>query len=136
MFQLSERVYSLSLDSLPHYDKGSQSKQSNDKMSTHLTAERYYIHLLLNTTSRLQAKALLYTATPLQVRVLCEIALNIRRMTPPKSATSKLKKHKGFLTKLAQQRQCKKKQLILIQDNYSPFLAIIRIFKKDIQQLI
>jgi len=64
---------------------------------------KHFLHLLLN-TSKIQSKALLYTLTSKQLKILCEIAHNLFRLPLSESGHRSVERNSDLLKTLARKK--------------------------------
>lgn len=100
-------------------------------MSRHLKRNLCFVKLVSSTTY-LQRKALLKSATPDQIKTLCEIIHNVvynDDLAPSKKYISNLKSHKYSLRRLAESKCTERRKRELL-------LRVIRIIPKLLKPII
>ena len=100
-----------------------------------LQAEKYFIHLLFSTTKE-QAKALIYTLTPGQTLAVCEIILNISNLSNSPQIRTELIKRRPLIKKLTEGKLKLKQRLTYIQDHYRQVLGLLCLVKNKVLSLI
>ena len=105
-------------------------------MSSLLKDNASYIALILNTSSKTQAAALLDTATREQIRTLDEICRNL--LSLPLSSTSKqtIDTKRTFLTRFTNPKLTSSAKGKLISKHYRLMLTILFAVKRDLLDVI
>ena len=104
-------------------------------MSAILRKVADFLKLLLE-TSKQQARALVYTLTPLQAAAICEILFNLKKLPLTSRVVKELRKRKLLITRLTDKNVSVKRKLALIQDHYRQILATLQLIKSDLLSML
>ena len=105
-------------------------------MSELLKQNGNFIDLVLSTPKRLQAVALLDTATPDQVRTLAEIARNVLHLPLSPEARLTINKRRHLLEKLSNQKLSTRRKADLISKHHRLILEVLHAIKVPLQELM
>ena len=105
-------------------------------MSQLLKGNADYINLLLSTPKRIQAIALLDTATPGQVNTLMEIAKNVLHLPLSPGAKLAIAKRKRFLEDLANNQKSIRSKSRLLSKHHRLILEILSAVKTPLLLMI
>lgn len=105
-------------------------------MSKNIIENKHYLTLLLSTTAKAQALALLQTATKEQILLLSEIALNLTHLELPKKAKFYVSKKKKLLERLSSKTLARSRKQALIQKNAKFILDLLLSLKSQLSELL
>ena len=94
-----------------------------------------FLKLLLNTTTN-QARALLYTLTPIQTLAICEIAFDLQKLPLTKKVLKELKKRKYLFKKLSDKNLSIKEKISLIQSHHRQVQATLQLVNREILSIL
>ena len=106
-------------------------------MSDLIRQQRHFLHLFVQTSST-QRKALLTTATPSQLRVLCEIAHNVARgkVSIPSVDQKKLQRDRRFIHLLGDKHLGYKHKQTLVRGKQRTLYLLINIAVTYLEPLL
>ena len=104
-------------------------------MSHLIQKVRDFLKLLLNTTKN-QARALLYTLSPIQTAALCEIFFNIHKLPLTKQVIRELQKRKFLFKTLGDKSVTIQRKLALIQSHYKQVQSTLQLIKTEILSIL